>query len=822
MSFLPPFTTPKAVADPAPAKTFLIPAVKRFVPPVTLLEYAEYYITAQGWALCLLRPQTKMPMLTAWNNNARYIDTVEKAREILSANPGHGIGLIHEPARTGTFDVDHLGYLRLICADLGIDLDGMMAGYPRIKSRAGRDKILFKLPAGFTGASKLKLCWPDENGECDERGHIKSVTVFEFRSGANQDVLPPSIHPDTEQPYEWVVGHAPWDYPQGIPEAPAEILALWRDWPAFQRELESLCPWGKAAQAAAIPPPVVRHVSDSHHGDLIGQYNTEIQCWEILERNGYRRKGTRWLCPSSSTKIPGVVYLKDTGKVYSHHASDPINTGHAHDAFSLLTLLECHDDIKLAIKSAARVLGVDWGTPEELPPIDFTAFLQSVSTGEMALYQTPAEQPRIVTQTQGIPGVLGQVEDWINATSRKPQPLFAVQAALAFGATVAGRRFVTNRKNWPTLYFLNIGKSASGKEHAKTAIETLLESCALDKLIGPAFYTSDAGVLSALSNQPSHITIIDEFDKVVEAARVKNSPRAASAMTTLIEAWGRCGGTLRPPGYSTAGMSQVDIDRLNNRCVRNPALTLLAMTTPDAFFETVGSSSVRNGFLNRILMVETDVGRQTGQDVDDIPVPAPIVAWATALHTHQGLVNPDIVANLPANPTVIPFAPESLAIFREFDEHCVSLMDQYETAGLAEMFGRTNEIAMRLSLIIALSCGQPGVCSDHAIWARDYALRHAVAIVERMRTAVSDSDFEAVSNQVLGVLRNPLHAKKGCTPSELIKFSRKFRALDQRGMMNVLNTLIYGGDVARVSFPAKDGRGKARDAYVALDPERDA
>ena len=813
MSLIPPFNT-------TPVKPFLTPATRRH--PVSLLEHAEYYITAHGWALCLLRPHTKIPMMAAWNDDARYINTVDKAREILSANPGHGIGLIHEPAQTGTFDIDHVGYLRLICADLGIDLDGMLAGYPRIKSRAGRDKILFKIPSGFTASSKIKLCWPDESGECDERGQPRLVTVFEFRSGANQDVLPPSIHPDTQQPYEWIAGQAPWDYPHGIPEAPSELLALWRDWSSFQRELESLCPWGKAAQAAIVPPPVVRHVSDSHHGDLIGQYNNEIQCWEILERNGYRRKGTRWLCPSSSTKIPGVVYLKETGKVYSHHASDPINNGHAHDAFSLLTLLECRGDIKLAIKSAARLLGVDWGAPEELPPIDVSAFMESLSTGEIALYQVPDQQPRSSVQSQGIPGVLGQVEDWINATSRKPQPLFAVQAALAFGATVAGRRFVTNRKNWPTLYFLNIGKSASGKEHAKTAIETLLEACSLERLIGPAFYTSDSGVLSALSNQPSHITIIDEFDKVVEAARVKNSPRAASAMTTLIEAWGRCGGTLRPPGYSTAGLSQADIDRLNNRCVRNPALTLLAMTTPDAFFESVGSSSVRNGFLNRILMVETDIGRQTGQDVDDIPVPASIIAWAKALHSHHGIVNPDIVANLPADPKIVPFAPESLGVFREFDEYCISLMDQYEAVGLAEMFGRTNEIAMRLSLIIALSCSQPGVYREHAIWARDYVLQQTLAIVERMKTAVSDSDFEAVSNQVLGVLRNPLHTKKGCTPSELVKFSRKFRALDQRGMMNVLNTLIYGGHVARVSFPAKDGRGKVRDAYVALDPERDA
>lgn len=424
-------------------------------------------------------------------------------------------------------------------------------------------------------------------------------------------------------------------------------------------------------------------------------------------------------------------------------------------------------------------------------------------------------EPKIILPSPAfkIPGVLGDVEDWINTTSRKNQPMFATQSALSFGATVLGRRYVTAQRNWPSLYFLNIGKSASGKEHGKWAVETLLEACNMDRLIGPSFYTSDAGVLSALLAKPSHITIIDEFGKIIEASRVKNSPRSASAMTKLIESFSKCDGSLRPPGYSSFGLSQSDMDKMNNKIVKNPALTILAMTTPDSFYDTVSSASVRDGFLNRFLIVESNIGRQVGEHVAPTPVTDGVIQWATTCHSHQGYINPDIVADQPANPTVIQFTRGALKVFANFDAECIGLMDDHERHGLDEMFGRSNEIAMRLSLIVALSCEAPVIEQEHAEWATEYVRHHAMNTVERMKLAIADSDFEAACNQVLSLIRSHRH---GLTQAEIGRFSRRYRALDQRGRMNILNTLKFAGDIELVTIPPRSGRGKAREAYVAI------
>lgn len=414
------------------------------------------------------------------------------------------------------------------------------------------------------------------------------------------------------------------------------------------------------------------------------------------------------------------------------------------------------------------------------------------------------------------PGVMGQVAQWVGATSRKPQPQFDVQAAIAFCATVMGRRYCTTQRNWPSLYLLNVGKSASGKEHGKWAVESLLEACGMAHLIGPASYTSNSGVLSALHAQPSHVTIIDEFGKVLEAASIRHNVRAASAMVSLMEAWGRCDGTLRPQGYSTFGMSKQDADKAEDRTIRNPALTLMAMTTPESFFEAIGSAAARDGFLNRFLIVESDIGRQVGRASNPMPVPDAVLEWAAMAHAHDGLANPDMVANLAAVPKLIQISKEADALFHAFEHECVGMMDEHDESGLAEMFGRCNEIAMKLALVVAVAAEWSAIAADHAQWSIDYVRHYTLRTVERLKTCVADSEFEGVKKQVLSLIRKA--GERGMTERDITKSSRKMSALDQRGQMNVLNSLAFVGDISHVVFPPSDGKpGRPRKAWVAID-----
>lgn len=445
----------------------------------------------------------------------------------------------------------------------------------------------------------------------------------------------------------------------------------------------------------------------------------------------------------------------------------------------------------------------------------------------------PIESVRVRTEVKAdVPdallrpaGILGVVTDWVNATSRKPQPVFAVQAAIAFASTVLGRRFVTTQRNWPSVYLLNIGKSASGKEHAKWAVEHLLEACELSSLIGPASYTSSSGLLSALHAQPSHLTVIDEFGKEMEQAAIKHNARAQGMVKSLIEVWGRCDGTLRPQGYSSFGMSDSDAAKMKERSVRNPSLSLLAMTTPETFFDTIGSAAARDGFLNRFLIVESDIGRRPSQMVNRPEAPSEVLAWVRAMHAlSDGVVNPSSQATLVPTPVVVDMSREALELFRHFDAECVELMDQYEEHGLAEMFGRTNEMAMRLALLVALGCSHEApfaVDGPSAAWAIQYCRHHAVRTVERLVTSVADNQFESSKKQVLALLA--ASGARGMTEYELNRRSSKFRGMKLREQLELLKSLEFVGQAKKVTF-ATGTTGRPRSAWVALDepPEDEA
>lgn len=412
------------------------------------------------------------------------------------------------------------------------------------------------------------------------------------------------------------------------------------------------------------------------------------------------------------------------------------------------------------------------------------------------------------------PGILGEVARWIGATSRKPQPQFDVQGAIAFCATVMGRRYRTDQNNWPSLYLLNIGKSASGKEHAKWAVEKLLEACDLANLIGPSSYTSNSGVLSALHGQPSHITIIDEFGKVLEAASIKNNARANSALTCLMEVWARCDGTMRPQGYSTFGMDEKAAKMMRDRSVCNPALTILGMTTPDTFFDAIGSAAARDGFLNRLLIVESDIGRQVGSASSNDEIPKSVIAWATEAHAYDGLANPDMTPSLQAVTKTIPISGGARRLFADFEREAVGLMDAHDEAGLAEMFGRCCEISMRLALIVAVGCGDDHVPEDAARWAIDYARHYTLRTVDKLATCVADSEFESIKKQVLQVITA---SREGLAEWELEKKSAMFRKMDQKGQVNVLSSLQFVRKIARVE--KKKVRGPSSFKWVATTPD---
>ncbi len=174
------------------------------------------------------RKPTKGPTCKGWNlpqsagNLNGYTNDMAQVAAWLKA--GDNIGLALQPSGVVSLDIDDLEETRRVFAGLGVGLDALLADLGRVEIQSGKKgkaKLLFRVSTGTILPQSKKLNF------CKGKG---ARSIFEIRHGSKegrtlQDVLPPSVHPDTGQPYRWV-GDV-----RNIPPLPPALLSLWQAWP---------------------------------------------------------------------------------------------------------------------------------------------------------------------------------------------------------------------------------------------------------------------------------------------------------------------------------------------------------------------------------------------------------------------------------------------------------------------------------------------------------------------------------------------------------------------------------------------------------------
>ncbi len=180
-------------------------------------DAAEAYVR-HGWALVSIPAGKKGPLTKGWNTRDKVITSTTGAAALTG-----NIGLAHafcSPCPTTSLDVDDYDAAKAWLSERGIDLDDFLGASDAVQivsGRPGRNKLLYRLPDGAKAIPTVQI------------KPVVGGTTLEFRCASIggltvQDVLPPSIHPETGRPYTWGgAGH--WTR---LPVMPPALVDLWK------------------------------------------------------------------------------------------------------------------------------------------------------------------------------------------------------------------------------------------------------------------------------------------------------------------------------------------------------------------------------------------------------------------------------------------------------------------------------------------------------------------------------------------------------------------------------------------------------------------
>jgi len=785
-------------------------------------------LVERGYAALPIIPGSKRPGVPLGSGDWRGMDDwaaraaarlpIEIEVELWSASDG-GVCVAHGPASRGT-----------VSADIDTDDPVIMAA------------ILAVLPVSMVGKAGQKgetLFYRAGPGFMTRRFNVRGPNgalhrVLDLLGPGTQTVLPPTLHPDTGKPYRWTRTETldavdPDDLP-------------WIDEDIGDRIAEALKPFGYEAEVA-LPPrretpvgeePPHRRLNNLAMDDL-GAWVPDLGLYKLKRRgDGYVAVPT-WR-PSHTGRS-----LEKRGQNLKIHNEGIRDFHDGERPYTPLDLVMCARGLELdqAFMWLADRVGFGETIAVDVAPRSVErrdGVLMDAETGEV-IAETPivSTDPRPASggdprdfpdEYLQVPGLVGDIADWIEATSPKPIRLFAIGAALAVVGTLVGRRVYCGRPlSGTALYQLAIAGTGSGKERSQEAMRQILDAVSPERLHTGAA-SSAASLAMRLAERPVQVQIIDEVDKVLARAGAKQAnAQERELVQDYCTLWGRLTGTFSPNSTTTRGDIQI----------KHPSMSFFGATTPTSFYEHLKAKLLAGGFLNRFLVLPR-FQRVRGRKprLPEEVVPEALIASARRLFTFQDVpppgvdprrfVPPSSTLQDPMRPPeirVIDLTPEAETILAECRERDEAMMERADRDPLFEAWVRGAEMTKRVALIVA--CGRyaddslEGCVVDESdmLFARrlvDWSLN---LFVTGLRENMAENDHQANAKLVLGQIRKSARA---LTRTEL--YRRVDARMNSRDLDAVIGYLRTSGQIEEMEEKTGD-KGRPKKSYRLLTEDED-
>lgn len=627
------------------------------------------------------------------------------------------------------------------------------------------------------------------------------TAIVELLTGTRQTVIPPSIHPDTGRPYEWTGAASLLDTPAAqLPVMGEDELARFRD------TVEALTEKPIAPTKAVILP--FPDDEDTVWRKVNARAFTDLDAWvpELglpkLRRTANGYKGVAFWRASSTGRA--IAERNPNLSIVTQVGARDHGTGESYSAIDL-AMAAFDMDLDTAFAWLSERLGmvekpVEMPEPKlaEQPPHD-------PETGEIAATEIPSEKdvqtmhtpaagdddelPEHLTQ---VPGLLGDVVEWIVDGARRPNRVLALGAALTLVGTAIGQAIAGPTGSATHLYVVALAPSGAGKDHPLQSISRLMKASNNGSLIGPSEFISMPAVIKFLTRKPLSICAMDEIGAFLKRlAHPKASAYEKSISKVLRSVWGSSFTSMMTPEWASLAATEID----------NPALSIYGVSTPAEFFSALEGDDVVNGFLNRWLLLTTDQkvrDKEPRHQAGHVP-PELALRMANLRNEANALTPADRTAPLgdaraPKRMVWNGGRPVYEALLTDIER--VSKDDD-----AAPYYARTAEMAIRLSTIRAAGRGLMHVTDEDMAWGREVSWWSAGRMAALAGSYIAENDTQRLHNRVM----RTIGGRGGKVSHRDLVRSLK-GAVTSRGLKDIMDQMLASGDViARKSIPPAGG-----------------
>ena len=522
------------------------------------------------------------------------------------------------------------------------------------------------------------------------------------------------------------------------------------------------------------------------------------------------------------TKITGVPKI-EVSKQTAPFSLDGVLEGSRNDGAARIAGYLISKDINLDF---ARVFLQNWNKNNNppLPQNEVDSVLDNVKKTHDRKNQ---KAPLFIQATETIqppadlfnpPGLIKDMFNFCEEIAQVPQPELSLVGALSLASVTCGRLYRTSMNNFSSMYFMCIAKSGQGKENIKTFVESVLNASDHEKLIVGDGYTSSGAVHSVLKMRPTQITIMDEFGKRLEAIGSQGNANKEDGIQTLMEAWGRCHGTLRPDNYSLMNVQENYKEQMMNRVTHKPAITLVGLSVPKNFYGALNGGRIADGFLNRFVVVESNEPRRVGDLKRFKEPPLSLINWVNYIRRDRGgLSDPSRDnAEIDLNQTVLDFDRQAEEQLQDFAREIVKRQDVLEKDNLEPLLSRSKEKAMRLALLCTFASKVDSlvITGDVMKWAIDYIRYYDLMFIEACRDKVASSATESKIKQVLSFIKS--RNGDGISKREVDRHEL-FRSMKSYEVKEIIERLKNAGEIQEIEIKI-GGKGRPTKRLVAVDP----